>query len=148
MKYFRHILMDHGIFFKIFDEPQNIFLRSVFIILFFKLRGWSTKYPNQTSRRFKKDKTWLNKSHPLSRYKANSGKNNEKKCQIHFDPETSVFVLSNWHKIQLCDKFSSVIFICLILFSQLWFGQIGCMILIKEYVSLTTAAMKMGERQF
>ena len=33
MKYFRHILMDHEIFFKIFDVPQNIFLFSTFIIL-------------------------------------------------------------------------------------------------------------------
>ena len=46
IKYFRHILMGHEKFFKIFDGPQNIFLGSVFIILFFKLRGWSTKYPN------------------------------------------------------------------------------------------------------
>ena len=34
MKYFRHILMGHEIFFKIFDGPQNIFLCSIFIILF------------------------------------------------------------------------------------------------------------------
>ena len=27
---------------------------------------------------------------------------------MHFDPEARVFALSNWHKIQLCDKFSSV----------------------------------------
>ena len=39
MKYFRHILMGHEIFFKIFDGPQNIFLCSIFIILFFKLNG-------------------------------------------------------------------------------------------------------------
>ena len=71
------------------------------------------------------------------------------KClMMHFDPETRVFVLSNWHKIQLCDKFSSVIFICLTPFSQLQFGLIGCMILIKKYLSLTTAAMRMGERHF
>ena len=38
----------------------------------------------------------LNKLHPLSKYKANSGKyNNKKKCLMHFDPETGVFVLSN-----------------------------------------------------
>ena len=43
MKYFRHILMDHEIFFKIFDEPQNIFLCSIFIILFFKLKGLKHK---------------------------------------------------------------------------------------------------------
>ena len=33
MKYFRHILMGHEIFFKIFDGPQNIFSRSIFVIL-------------------------------------------------------------------------------------------------------------------
>ena len=88
----------------------------------------------------------LNKSHPLSKYKANSDKN--KKSLMHFDPDARDFVLSNWHKIKLCDKFSSVIFICLTPFSQLWFELIGCMILIKEYVSLTTAAMKMGEKHF
>ena len=38
MKYFRHILMDHEIFFKIFDGPRNIFLCFFFIILFFKLK--------------------------------------------------------------------------------------------------------------
>ena len=38
MKFFRHILMDHEIFFKIFDGPQNIFLYSTFIILFLKLK--------------------------------------------------------------------------------------------------------------
>ena len=30
--------MDHEIFFKIFDGPQNIFLCSIFVILFFKLK--------------------------------------------------------------------------------------------------------------
>ena len=35
-----------------------------------------------------------NKSHPLSRYKANSGKNKEK-CLMHFDPDARVFVISN-----------------------------------------------------
>ena len=38
MKYFRHILMDNEIFFKIFDGAQNFFLCSIFVILFFKLR--------------------------------------------------------------------------------------------------------------
>ena len=45
--------MGHEIFFKLFDGPRNIFVCSIFIILFFKLKG----------------------SHPLSRYQANSGKN-------------------------------------------------------------------------
>ena len=36
MKCFRHIVMGHEIFFKIFDWPQNIFLCSLSVILFFK----------------------------------------------------------------------------------------------------------------
>ena len=36
MKYFRYILMDHEIFFKMFDELQNIVLCSIFVISFFK----------------------------------------------------------------------------------------------------------------
>ena len=87
----------------------------------------------------------LNKSHPLSRYKTNSGKYPKKECLMHFDPDARVFVLSYWHKIQLCDKFSSVTFISLASFSQLQFELIGCMILMKEYVSLTIVAMKMGK---
>ena len=43
MKYFRHILNGHEIFFKMFDGPQNIFLFSIFVILFFKLRGLGHK---------------------------------------------------------------------------------------------------------
>ena len=35
-----------------------------------------------------------NKSHPLSRYKANNGKN-KKNCLMNFDPDAGVFVLSN-----------------------------------------------------
>ena len=38
MKYFRHILTGHEIFFNIFDGPRNIFLCTIFIILFFKLK--------------------------------------------------------------------------------------------------------------
>ena len=34
MKYFRHILMDHEIFFKVLDGPQSIFLCFIFVILF------------------------------------------------------------------------------------------------------------------
>ena len=60
----------------------------------------------------------LNKSHPLCRYKANSGKNKEK-CLMHFDPDARVFAISDWHKIQICDKFFSVICICLAPFSQI-----------------------------
>ena len=56
MKYFRQILMGREIFFKIFDASQRIFLCSVFVILFFKLKGLEHKYPNLPSRRFTKDK--------------------------------------------------------------------------------------------
>ena len=43
MKYFRHILMSHEIFFKVFDGPRTIFSCSIFIILFFKLKGLKNK---------------------------------------------------------------------------------------------------------
>ena len=33
-------------------------------------------------------------------------------------------------------------------FSQLWLGLIDCMVFMKEYVSLTTDAMKMGKKDF
>ena len=39
MKYCRLTLMGHEIFFKIFDGPRNIVACSIFIILFFKLKG-------------------------------------------------------------------------------------------------------------
>ena len=87
----------------------------------------------------------LSKSHPFIRYKANSNKN-FKKYLMHFHPDARAFVLSNWHKMQLCDQFSSVIFICLAPFPQIKFGIIGCMIMMKEYLSLTTTAMKMGKK--
>ena len=44
MKYFRHILMGHEVFFKIFDGPQNI-LCSIFMILFLKVKGLKHKIP-------------------------------------------------------------------------------------------------------
>ena len=56
MKYFKHILMDHEIFFKLFDGPQNIFLCSIFIILFFKLRGLEYKISKLAILVIKKDK--------------------------------------------------------------------------------------------
>ena len=67
---------------------------------------------------------------------------------MHFDSDARVFVLTSWYKKQLCDKFSLVNFICLTPFSQLQFVLIGCMILMIEYVSLTTATMKMGKYIF
>ena len=43
IKYFRYTLIGHEIFFKIFGGPQNVFLCSIFVILFFKLRGLEHK---------------------------------------------------------------------------------------------------------
>ena len=94
MKHFRHILMGNEIFFKFFDGPQNIFLYSIFIILFFTLRGLEHKISKLAIKEIYKRQDMLNKSHPLSRYKANSGKI-FKKCLIHFDPDARVFVISN-----------------------------------------------------
>ena len=45
MKYFRHKLMDREMFFEVFDGPQNIFLCSIFVILFFKLTWLEYKIP-------------------------------------------------------------------------------------------------------
>ena len=43
IKYFGHILMGREIFFKIFDGPQDVFLCSIFLLLFFKLRELECK---------------------------------------------------------------------------------------------------------
>ena len=43
MKCFKRILMGHETFFKIFDEPRNIFLFSICIILFFNFNGLEHK---------------------------------------------------------------------------------------------------------
>ena len=75
MKYFRQLLMGHEIFFKLFDGPQNIVLCSIFVILFFKLRGLEHKISKLTIKEIQERQNILNKSHPLSRYEANSGEN-------------------------------------------------------------------------
>ena len=43
MKYFKHILMGHEIFLKTFDGPRNTFLCSIFIIIYFNLKGLKHK---------------------------------------------------------------------------------------------------------
>ena len=67
---------------------------------------------------------------------------------MHFDPDARAFVLSNWHKIQLLWQIFISNLICLTPFCQLKLGLMDCMILMKEYVSLTTAAMEMSKRDF
>ena len=119
MKYFRHILMGHEIFFQIIDGPQNIFLCSIFVISFFKLSGLEHKISKPTIKEIEERQDMLNKSHPLSRYKANSGKD-KKECLMHF------------HHLAIDTRYNfSVIFICLTPFPELQFGPISCMILMK-----------------
>ena len=86
--------MGHGIFFKIFDGPQNIFLCSIFVTLFFKLRRVEHKRSKLVIKEIYERQDMLNKSHPLSRYKVNSGKN-KKQCVMHFDPDARDFIISN-----------------------------------------------------
>ena len=50
IKYFRHILLGHEIFFKLFHGPQNIFLCSIFVILFLKLRELEHKISKLATR--------------------------------------------------------------------------------------------------
>ena len=67
--------MRHEIFFKIFDGPQNIFSCSIFLILFFKFRRLEHKISKLAIKEIQERQDMLNKSNPLSRYTANSGKN-------------------------------------------------------------------------
>ena len=75
IKYFRHKLMGHEIFFKISDRPQNIFLCSISVILYFKLRGLDYKISKLAIENYYERQDMLNKSDPLSRYKESSGNN-------------------------------------------------------------------------
>ena len=83
----------------------------------------------------------LKKSHPLRKYMTNDGKN-EKKILLCED------IICDNLKILLCDNFPSALFISLTPISQGQFGVIGCMILMKEFVSLTTVAMEIRKRYF
>ena len=88
MKYFRHILMAHEIFFKIFERSQNIFLCFIFVILIFKFLGLDHKMSKLAIKEIYKRQAMLNKSHLLSRDKANIGKNIwwKVKCFYHYLP--------------------------------------------------------------
>ena len=80
----------------------------------------------------------LNKSHPLSRYKANSGKNKKNVWCI-------LTLMLGSLSLAIDTRYN---FVTNFLQKSLSVWLIGCMILMKEYVSLTTAAMKMGKRHF
>ena len=83
----------------------------------------------------------LKKSHPLRKYMTNGGKNEKKYYFVKI-------LLCDNLKILLCDNFPSALFISLTPIFQGQFGVIGCMILMKEFVSLTTAAMEIRKRYF
>ena len=70
---------------------------------------------NWPPREIKKNKTWRNKSNPLSCMITNGSKN-QKKFLMYFDPVARVSDLSDGLKIHLCDDFSSVDYISLIRF--------------------------------
>ena len=55
--------------------PQNIFSCCLFVILIFKLRGSEHKISKLTIKEIYEKQDMLNKLYPLSRYKANGGKN-------------------------------------------------------------------------
>ena len=67
--------MGHEIFFKISERPQNIFLCSISVILYFKLRGLDYKISKLAIENYYERQDMLNKSDPLSRYKESSGNN-------------------------------------------------------------------------
>ena len=60
----------------------------------FKLRGPEHKISRLAIKEISEKLDILNKSYPLSRYKANSSKNKEKSL-IYFDSDARVFDLSN-----------------------------------------------------
>ena len=94
MNNFRHLLMGHEIFFKVFTGPQNIFSCSIFVILFFKSRGLQHKISTLVIKEIQERLDMLNKSQSLSRHNASNGKN-KAKCLMHFDLGARVFVISN-----------------------------------------------------
>ena len=68
-------MMAHEIFFKIFERSQNIFLCFIFVILIFKFLGLDHKMSKLAIKEIYERQAMLNKSHLLSRDKANIGKN-------------------------------------------------------------------------
>ena len=76
--------MIHEIYFKIFHGSQNILLCSIFVILFFKLRGLKYKISKLAIREIQEREDMLNKSHPVIH-----------SAEIkQFDPNARVFAIS------------------------------------------------------
>ena len=60
----------------------------------FKLGGLEYKISKLVIKEIHEKQDNLNKSHPCSRYNANSDKK-KKQCWMYFDPDSRIFVLSN-----------------------------------------------------
>ena len=88
----------------------------------------------------------LNKLYSLSRYKTNS-EENKKNVWCIFTLMLGSLSLAIDTRYNFVTIFLQQ-FLSVRLHFLLQFGLIGCMILIKEYVSLTTAATKIGKRHF
>ena len=97
--------------------------------------------------RFNKSKT-VNKSHPLSRYTTNGRKSFPQKNWYILTLLLGSLSSATENKILPCDNFSSALFICLTPVFQGQFALIGCMVLMKEFLSLITVAMKIGKIHF
>ena len=80
--------MGHEIFFKIFRLTQKIFLCSIFLISFsFKLRWSEHKISKPAIKEILERQDILNKSHPLSKYKAKCDINPKKKSLMDLNPD-------------------------------------------------------------
>ena len=90
MKYFRHILIDHEIFFKSFDGPRNISLCSIFLILFFKLKGLKQKISKLAIKETEERHDMLNNHIHSADIRQIVVKIKKKKCLVRFDPENNL----------------------------------------------------------
>ena len=105
----------------------------------FKLREWEPKISKLVIKESKERQVMLKKSYLLSRYKTKGGKKKKKKMFDACWPWTRVFPLSHWTSTNtpLWQFFFSKLYLLDSIFTSYIFGLRGCMILMKEYVSLT-----------
>ena len=115
MKCFRHILMDHKIFLKIFDRPQNIFLCSFLILTFSKFVWkfkwvWAENVQTRHQEDLRKIRHVNHKSNFLSYNITNSSKNPKINSCCILTLLLGFLTLVMGYKIHIYDGFSSVDF--------------------------------------
>ena len=115
MKCFRHILMDHKIFLKIFDRPQNIFLCSFLILTFSKFVWkfkwvWAENVQTGHQEDLRKIRHVNHKSNFLSYNITNSSKNPKINSCCILTLLLGFLTLVMGYKIHIYDGFSSVDF--------------------------------------